>query len=65
MHRDTVWSILMGIFVIAIVFMLVRPGAPAGQAVKDVTDALSSMMTVATHGLPSLDQTTASKGQLA
>lgn len=50
---QNVWSLLMGVFIIAIVFMLVRPGAPAAKAVADVTNALANMITNAIHGLPS------------
>lgn len=52
MSKQTVWSLLMAVFVITVVFMLVRPGSPAAGAVKDVTDALSGMIKVAAAGLP-------------
>lgn len=53
MSSQNIWSLLMGVFVIAIAFMLVRPGAPAAKAVADVSNALANMITNAVHGLPS------------
>jgi hypothetical protein len=49
MMKDTAWEILVGIFVIAVIFMLVRPGSPAAQAVADVSNALASMISTATQ----------------
>lgn len=47
--KDTAWEILVGIFMVTIVYMLVRPGSPAGQAVGDVSGALAAMIGAATE----------------
>ncbi len=57
MSASTVWSLLTGILVVAVVFMLVRPGAPAASAVTGVTDALANMITTSVHGLPGAQST--------
>lgn len=43
-----VWDLIAGFFLIAIVYMLVRPGSPAAQAVTDVSNVLASLITTAT-----------------
>jgi hypothetical protein len=54
---DTIWSLLSGILVITIVYMLVRPGSPAAQAVADVTSALTNLIKTATAGPPTTPNT--------
>lgn len=49
MNSDDLWQILSGIFIIAIIFMLVRPGSPAAQAVSDISDALAALIKTATN----------------
>lgn len=46
----TVWEVVAAIFVIAIVYMLARPGSPAAQAVSDLSDALKNIILTATGG---------------
>lgn len=41
------WSLLAGIITLAIVYMLVRPGSVASQAVADVSTALKNIVTAA------------------
>lgn len=48
----TTWDILAATIVIAIIYMLVRPGSPAKQAVDDVSNALSNLLLVATGWNP-------------
>lgn len=43
-----IWELVAGVFLLAILFMLVRPGSPAGQAVGDVSNALASLISTAT-----------------
>lgn len=43
-----VWEYLTGVAVLAIVYMLVRPGSPAAQAVKDISDALQTLIRTST-----------------
>jgi hypothetical protein len=45
---DTVWMILTAIVMVAVLFMLVRPGSPALQAVKDVSNALTTLIQIST-----------------
>lgn len=42
------WDLIAGAFLLAIIFMLVRPGSPAAAAVKDVSDTLTSLIGTAT-----------------
>lgn len=46
--KDDISTFITGFALLAIVYMLVRPGMPANQAVKDVTDALVAMTRTAT-----------------
>lgn len=48
MNGDTVWKLLTGFVLIAIIFMLVRPQSPASKAVTNVSDALTAMLQAAT-----------------
>ena len=41
------WSLLAGIVMLAIVYMLVRPGSVAATAVKDVSTTLKNIVTSA------------------
>lgn len=43
------WRLLVGIFIVAVTFMLVRPGSPAARAVADVASALAALTISATH----------------
>lgn len=42
------WDLIAGFFLIAIIFMLVRPGSPATQAVQDTSNVLASLIATAT-----------------
>lgn len=57
MNKDDVWQFIIGIMILAIIFMLVRPGAPAAAAITDVSKALSGLVGTAT------DYTVAQPGQ--
>lgn len=46
--KDDISTFITGFALLAIVYMLVRPGMPANQAVKDVSDALVAMTRTAT-----------------
>jgi hypothetical protein len=48
--KDTVWSLLAAIFVITMVFMLVRPGSPASVAIGDIGNALANLTKTAVSG---------------
>lgn len=48
MNAKTVWEIITGTVIVAIIFMLVRPGSPAASAIKQISDALQSLVTTAT-----------------
>lgn len=47
--KDTIWEVLVGVFIVAVVYMLVRPGSPAAKAVADVSNALAAMISTATQ----------------
>jgi hypothetical protein len=54
---EYIWEFAVGVMVLAIVFMLVRPGSPASVAIKDVTTALSHLVQTATdHPIKSQDE---------
>lgn len=42
--NDSVWQLIIGSIILAIIFTLVRPGAPGAAAIKDVSDALSGLI---------------------
>jgi hypothetical protein len=44
---DGMWSLLWGIIIIAIVYMLVKPGSVASTAVKDIGTAMTNIVTSA------------------
>lgn len=45
---ETIWMAIIGILIVAILFMLVRPGSPAAQAVTDVSGALAALVAIST-----------------
>ena len=42
-------EIITGAIIVAILFMLVRPGSPAAAAVQQVSDALSALVATSTQ----------------
>jgi hypothetical protein len=44
---DSIWRLITGVLILAIIFVLVRPGSEAGTAVKDVGGALQKIVTAA------------------
>jgi hypothetical protein len=44
---DGIWSLVTGVVIVAIVFMLVRPGSPGANAIADVSSALTALVTTA------------------
>lgn len=54
---DNVWQLVIGVMIVAVIFMLVRPGSPASVAIKDVTTALSGLVQTATgHPIAKQDE---------
>lgn len=45
---DTLFSFITAIIIVAVIFLLVRPGSPAGTAIKDVSNALAGLVKTAT-----------------
>jgi len=45
---DTVWQLITGAVVIAIIFMLVRPNSPGPKFVEDISNAFASIIKTAT-----------------
>ena len=43
------WHLIVGAFIVAVTFMLVRPGSPAAKAVADVSNALAILTLNSTH----------------
>jgi hypothetical protein len=41
------WSLLQGVIILAIIYMLVRPGSAASTAVTDIGGALKNIVTAA------------------
>lgn len=48
MNKDAIWQFLIGVIILAIIFMLARPGSPTAAAIQDVSDALSGLVRTAT-----------------
>ncbi len=42
------WSVITGVIILAIIYMLVRPNSPAATAITQVSDALSALVQTAT-----------------
>lgn len=47
---DTIWAILIGVVMLAVLMVLVRPGSPAITAVNTTLDALTALVTTAVSG---------------
>jgi hypothetical protein len=47
-NKDMIWQVIIGALMIAVIYMLVRPGAPTATAVTDISDALSALIKTAT-----------------
>ncbi len=56
---DTTWSVLTGVLVVALVYMLVRPGSKAATAVTAVSGALGAMIGTVTGFTQPAPKTTA------
>jgi cbb3-type cytochrome oxidase subunit 3 len=48
---DTIWMILIGVVMLAVLYMIVRPGSPAAKAIADVADALTALVATSTNNL--------------
>jgi len=46
---DAVWQLIVGAVIIAIIFMLARPGSPAAKGIAQVSDALASLIMTTTQ----------------
>jgi hypothetical protein len=46
---DVAFEIIVGALIAAVIFMLVRPGSPAADAVNQVSSALSALVATATQ----------------
>lgn len=49
---QNIGSFLAGIAILAVIYMLVRPGMPAAQAVQDLSNVLAAMVRSATGSTP-------------
>ena len=45
---EAIWRLITGALIVAIIYMMVRPGSKAATAVTDVGDALGKLVTAAT-----------------
>ena len=41
------WDLMAGFFIIAVIYMLVRPGSPGAKAVQSFSDTLSNLIATA------------------
>lgn len=48
MSVTNIWQVITAAIILAVIFMLVRPGSPAATAVKDVSDALQALVKTST-----------------
>ena len=46
---DTAWQLITGAIIVAVVYMLVRPGSPASTAIEQVSSALAATIATATQ----------------
>jgi preprotein translocase subunit SecG len=47
--KDTFWSIAIGLCIVMIIFVLVKPGSQAAAAVAGVSNALAAIIGTATN----------------
>lgn len=47
-YSGVIWEWIAGIILLAVLFMLVRPGAPAAGAIRDVSNTLATLIGTAT-----------------
>jgi len=58
---DNIWQFLIGVMILAVVFMVARPGAPAAAAIEDISTALTNLVKTTTQyqvSVPGQAQTT-------
>lgn len=48
-NSDLFWEILIGILILTVVYMIVRPGAPINAAITGIGNALQSIVKTATQ----------------
>jgi hypothetical protein len=46
---DTIWAVLIGVVMLAALFMLVRPGSPTVAAINAIGDGLADLVGVTTN----------------
>lgn len=47
--KDAIWISIIGVLILALIYMMVRPGSPATKAIQAISDALTGMVKVATN----------------
>lgn len=45
---DDIWQFLIGVMILAVIFMVARPGAPAAAAIEDLSNALTNLIKTTT-----------------
>ncbi len=53
MNTAGLWELVTGVIIIAVIYMLVRPGSPAHTAINTLSAALATLVTTATAYNPS------------
>ena len=49
MSGSDVWELITGVIIVAIIYVLARPGSPAAGAIASVSNALSGLVSTATN----------------
>lgn len=48
-NSELFWEILIGILILAVIYMIVRPGAPINAAITGIGNALQAIVQTATQ----------------
>jgi hypothetical protein len=48
-NGDLFWEFIIGVLILAVVFMIVRPGAPVNAAITGIGNALAAIVQTATQ----------------
>ncbi len=48
-NSDLFWEVIIGLLVLTVIYMIVRPGAPINAAITSIGSALQSLVQTATQ----------------
>ena len=48
-NSDLFWEVIIGLLILTVIYMIVRPGAPINAAISSIGSALQSLVSTATQ----------------